>query len=96
MNLIIDTIFEKYPNGMFFDEFTQFCKEISSELFVAIFDPLYEYVPCIQNYMILRANYQKLLTQDLAWKLQVQPNHSFIELPPPLSTKQLEKVTNYT
>ena len=47
LNFIIDTIFEKYPNGMFFDEFTQFCEEVTSELFVTIFDPLYQFVPCV-------------------------------------------------
>ena len=51
---IVDNIFLHYPDGMFFDEFVTFSEEVSSELFYAVMDPLYHFVPCAQNFMIFK------------------------------------------
>ena len=41
INSMVDTIFSEYPDGMYFNEFEEFSREISSELVVAVFDCLY-------------------------------------------------------
>ena len=64
IDTIVDTIFTHYPDGMFFDEFCAFSENVSSELFYAVMDPLYHFIPCCQNFMIMRANYKKLLQQN--------------------------------
>jgi len=38
MNLIIDTIFSEYPEGMYFNEFCDLTTQVTSEFFVPIFD----------------------------------------------------------
>ena len=55
---IADAIFKEYPDGMYFDEFVQFNEKVSSELFYPIFDCLYDLVPCVQNYFVLKANFK--------------------------------------
>ena len=58
---MVDTIFSEYPDGMYFDEFETFAREVSSELYVAVFDCLYQYVPCIQNFFMIKTNFMQML-----------------------------------
>ena len=41
MNLIIDTIFSEYPEGMYFNEFCDLTTQVTSEFFVPLFDCLF-------------------------------------------------------
>lgn len=43
---------------MFFDEFMEFAEKFSSEFVFSIFDQLYQKVPCVKNFFILRENYK--------------------------------------
>ena len=75
---------------MFFDEFCEFSEQVSSELFYAVMDPLYHFVPCCQNFMIMRANYKRLLESN-----GIQFVQNSFALAPPISTKCLEKITYF-
>jgi hypothetical protein len=82
---------------MYFDEFVQFNTQVSSELFLSIFDCLHQCVPCAQNFFILKANYLKVLQRK-----SLEPDSQVkcivpkcFELPPPLSDKMLNRVTQF-
>jgi hypothetical protein len=65
IDLISETVFSEYPDGMYFDEFVQFAEEVSSEFVLAVFDSLYQYVPCVKNFLLLKNSYQmNLHTRD--------------------------------
>lgn len=82
---------------MYFDEFVQLTEEVTSEFMFAILDTLYQYVPCIQNYCMLKANYTHLLKTQLAESSDeikyVQP--TAVTLAPPLSDKAVDRATEY-
>ena len=87
----VDTIFSEHPNGMYFDEFTKLAQECTSELFISIYDSIYQCIPCVKNFLIMRANYKNLLkTRE---NIYVAP--TFTVLMPPSTTKGLEKITEY-
>ena len=46
---------------IYFDEFVKLQKEVTSELFVCIYDCIWRYVPCAKNFLIMRANYLEFL-----------------------------------
>ena len=82
---------------MYFDEFVQLTEEVTSEFMFAILDTLYQYVPCIQNFCMLKANYTHLLKTQLSESSEaikyVQPTATV--LAPPLSDKALDRATEY-
>ena len=52
------SVLEKnYENGMYFDEFMKVAEGDTSELFVSIFNCIYECVPCVKNFFIMRHKY---------------------------------------
>lgn len=55
--LIVDSVFELYPEGMYFDEFIEFAEEVSCEFVYCIYDSFYHFIPCVQNFLVMRANY---------------------------------------
>ena len=58
---LMDEIFKTYSEGMYFDEFKSLALDVTSELFMAIYDCVYQYIPCVKNFLIMRANYKKIL-----------------------------------
>ena len=70
---IADLINKEYPEGMYFDEYVSFSEKVTSELFYPIFDCLYELVPCVQNYFVLKANFKQVILSKVAG-----PNISYI------------------
>ena len=51
-------VFNHFPDGnIYFDEYVKIAKEITSELFVSVFDCIYKCIPCVKNFLILRSNY---------------------------------------
>ena len=55
----VDCMYDNVPGStvIYFDEFIKITKEITSELYVSIFDCLYSCIPLVKNYIILRNNY---------------------------------------
>ena len=51
-------MFSYHPRGMYFDEFVKLCQEVSSDLYTSIFDCFYNYIPCVQNFLLLKAHYK--------------------------------------
>jgi Ca2+-binding EF-hand superfamily protein len=69
-NMHIDTLIDAlenfqaakfYDGGIYFDEFVQLAKEVTSELFLCIFNCIYEYVPCVKNFFLMKAKYKEFL-----------------------------------
>ncbi len=60
---LCDVLFQEHSDGMYFDEFVEFTEVISSEFMFAIFDCLYQCVPCVKNFFTLRSNYLNLLRE---------------------------------
>ena len=61
IDLITEKIFSMYPNGIYFNEFAELAERGTSEFVFSIFDTLYQCIPCLQNHLIMRANYLELL-----------------------------------
>lgn len=59
----MDKIFEHHLKGIYFDEFIKICTEVSSDFFTAIFDCFYSYIPCVQNFLLLKAHYKFFILQ---------------------------------
>jgi hypothetical protein len=91
IDLITETVFREYPDGMYFDEFVEFSEQISSEFVYAIFDTLYQCVPCIKNFFHLRHNFRKTLmvrtenSTDSSEGPIHKPHTLTVSLAPPLS-----------
>ena len=46
---------------MYFDEFYRLALDVTSELFLCIYDCIYQFVPCVKNFLTLRKNYINFL-----------------------------------
>ena len=93
IDMVVSGIFEEYKIGMYFEEFCSFTQEVCSDLYLAVFDSLFQYVPCVKNFMILRANYLNILNEDFSNVLPQKPS-TFTQLPRPLCSKFIEKIIN--
>ena len=62
---IVECIFSEHPDGMYFDEFITLAKEVTSELYMCIYDCICTYVPVVKNFLIMRANYATFLKSKL-------------------------------
>lgn len=74
---------------MFYDEFVDLCEEVTSEMFFAIFDALYQCVPCMQNFCRMRHIFLETLKSKQADTFE-EPE--YITLPMPVSTKLLARL----
>ena len=63
IDYLVDNIFtkEEHEEGMFFDEFCKYNIDVNSDLFVSIYDCIYQYIPCASNFLLMRANYKTFL-----------------------------------
>lgn len=57
IDTLMSVLEKNYEDGMYFDEFIKVAKDDTSELFVSIFNCIYECVPCVKNFFIMRAKY---------------------------------------
>lgn len=58
----IEVLFSGFEDEeIYFDEFVKLAKEVTSELFVCVYDCIYRYIPCVKNFLIMRANYLEFL-----------------------------------
>ena len=90
INQLIKALFANNPAGIFFDEFVTIAEKVTSELFVCIFDCIYQCIPCAKNFLIMRANYK--FTLQMRQKEFGKYNKPFtITLMPPVTTKMLER-----
>ena len=80
---------------MYFDEFLEFAEEVSCEFVYCIYDSFYHYIPCVQNFLVMRANYIALLKSKLTGAEAGYREPTFTTLKPPLSEKLVDKVTRY-
>ena len=58
---LVKVIFQNNEEAIFFDEFLKITESVTSELFVSIFDCIYQCCPLVKNFFIMRANYLHLL-----------------------------------
>ena len=52
IDLLLDVLFKEYgeDEGMYFDEFKLLAEEVTSELFVCVYNCIYQYIPCIRTF----------------------------------------------
>lgn len=89
---ICELIFEYHPNGIYFNEFCRLCREVTCELYFPIFDQIYQNVPCVKNFFVMRAHYLAYL------RAHSKGSINFIKqeiLMPPISTKLVDRLTEY-
>jgi len=86
-------LFAEHTDGMYFDEFIRLAREVTSELFLCIYDCIYQYVPCVKNFLILRRNYINFLQTTMAdhRELKFKP-YTYTILMPPVTRKMQERV----
>ena len=75
---------------MYFDEFKSLATCKTSELFLAIYDCVYQYIPCVKNFLILKANYKKMIMKEVL--LSSSNPYSLIELKPPSTRKMVKRI----
>lgn len=46
---------------MYFDEFKEVTMNHTSELFLAIFDSAFQFIPCAKSYLVLKTHYRQIL-----------------------------------
>jgi hypothetical protein len=67
INRLLEEMFKEYRDrSMYFDEFKTLATEVTSELFVCIYYCIYQYIPCVKNFLILRENYISYLQSNEA------------------------------
>ena len=66
IEIFIDKLFSEHHEGMYFDEFVNLAKEVTSELFLGIYDCVYQNIPCAKNFLVMRQNYISFLKSSRA------------------------------
>lgn len=61
----MDLIFKHHPDGMYFDEYMTLAKEVTSDLFLCIYDCIYSYIPLVHNFQLMRAQYKHYLETNM-------------------------------
>ena len=59
IKIFMDIIFNNFDKYLFFNEFDSINQQVTSELFFSIFDLIYSNVPCAQNFLIMKAKFDK-------------------------------------
>lgn len=90
ITFLIDDLFKDYSDGMYFDEFKSLATCKTSELFLAIYDCIYQYIPCVKNFLILKANYKKMIMKEVL--LSNKNPYNLIELKPPSTRKMVKRI----
>lgn len=61
---LLDLIFKYHPYGMYFDEFIDLAKGVTSDLFLCIYDCVYSYIPLVFNFQLMRSHYKHYLESN--------------------------------
>ena len=79
---------------MYFDEFVKLAHDVTSELFVSIFNCIYEYVPCVKNFFLMRAKYIQFLQSDISKErgITFKP-YTHTVLMPPITKKMKDHIS---
>ena len=85
----IETLFEDFDEGeIYFDEFMKLSRNITSELFFCIYDCIYQYVPCVQTFLLMRENYIDKLIENKLYK-----EYNKLLIFPPITKKNHDRIT---
>jgi Ca2+-binding EF-hand superfamily protein len=64
ISLLLGTLFNHQggfgytdDDGIYFDEFKKLAEEVTSELFVCIYNCIYQYIPCVKNFLVMKEKY---------------------------------------
>jgi len=89
----IDVLFSGFDDEeIYFDEFVRLSKEVTSELFVCVYDCIYQYIPCAKNFLIMRANYIDFLQSKEAQSRGINfLKYTYTHLMPPVTSKMVQR-----
>lgn len=76
---------------MYFDEFCTLAKDVTSELFVSIYDCVYNCIPCVKNFLQMRCKFQDMLMRQHRQEGQPLPIYTYQYVQPPITCKTREK-----
>ena len=96
INRLLEVLFkETYGDeGMYFDEFQKLASDVTSELFVCVYNCIYQYVPCVKNFLMLRENYITYLKGPKSKQLGIEfKPYTHTILMPPVLKKMLDKIS---
>ena len=57
----LEDVIGQFSDGMYFDEFINLAHNVGCDLFFCIYHCVYQYIPCAQNFLMLRANFKYYL-----------------------------------
>lgn len=84
-------LFEYHPNGLYFGEFCKLCTEVTSELYMVIFDQIYQHVPLVKTFFMMRSNFiSYLASQNIQF-----PAPNLLVLMPPITNKMVDRVIEH-
>ena len=87
INEFVDVLFSHYPDGIYFDEFVDIAKHVASDLFSCIYDCFYRCVPCVQNFLLMKAHFKFFMLQNL--QMPGSKHSSYIQLQNNILNKML-------
>lgn len=58
ISVLVKAIFSEFPEGLYFDEFERLTLEVTSELFLSVYDCIYQHIPCVKNFLLMRFNFK--------------------------------------
>ena len=88
---LTDLLFEHHSQGMYFDEFCKLCTEVTCELYMCIFDQIYQHVPCVKNFFTMRAH----LPNFIRTTGHTMPPPRLISFEPPVTSKLVDRATQF-
>ena len=96
IDTLMNVLEKNYEEGMYFDEFVKVAHEDTSELFVSIFNCIYECVPCVKNFFLMRSQYVKFLQSGgcLEKGIVFKP-YTYTVLMPPVTDKMKFYISEY-
>ena len=75
-------------DGIYFEEFCCINIQVCSDLYMAVFDCIYNCVPCVKNAFALKTNYYSMVSMETGEKVEQQ----YKTLAKPILKKLLEKL----
>lgn len=57
IKMLTDCIFNNFNEAIYFEEFEFICNKLTCELYYNVFDHIYQYIPCAQNFFIMKQNF---------------------------------------
>jgi|TARA_B110000285_G_scaffold233786_1_gene308655 hypothetical protein len=97
IDILLNTIYKEFDrknegDGMYFDEFMRLAEDVTSELFICVYNCIYQYIPCAKNFLIMKENYNKFLkSQKALSKGVVFKPYTYKILMPPITKKLIDQ-----